>query len=197
MVFSREHTVCQVEVGKHSVTTVIEAVYLGVKFSVDGRMKGESDRISSAISAVGAAERNVFGKRALSWKAKMEVYNAVVLQMMTYCMYVNHEFEEKVLAQAMEMIVLRRVAGVSRPDCIRKDEIRHRLQQRSIVNARRKRKEGELEVESGEVKQKGSDRGDGRTLDMLSLSKTYPTPYEYSIADVVGKTSLYESIRYC
>lgn len=62
MVFSREHTVCQVEVRKHSMTTVIKAVYLGVKFSVDGRMKGESERICSAISAVGAAERNVLGR---------------------------------------------------------------------------------------------------------------------------------------
>lgn len=87
------------------------------------------------------------------------------------------------------MRALRRVAGVSRPDCIRNGEIMHRLQQRSIVDVCSKREEGELEVErDGEAMQEGNDRGDGRTLAKSSLAKAYPTPsYEYSIADVVGE----------
>lgn len=79
MAFSREHTVGKVEVGEHSMMTMIEAVYLGVKSSEDGRMEGELERISFTISAAGTMERNVFGKRELSRKAKTEVYNAVAV----------------------------------------------------------------------------------------------------------------------
>ena len=42
------------------------------------------------------------------------------------------EREGKGQAAATEMSALRKVAGVTRLDCIRKDEIRQRLQQRSI-----------------------------------------------------------------
>ena len=61
-----------------------EVVYLGVKFSVDRMMEGELDRrVGIATSAVGAVQKNVFGRRELSKKAKVEVYNAMV-PMMTF-----------------------------------------------------------------------------------------------------------------
>ena len=46
--------------------------------------------------------------------------------------------KEKAKLQATEMSVLRKVAGVTRLDCIRNDEIR-RLQQRSIVEVVKER----------------------------------------------------------
>ena len=59
-------------------------MYLGVKFSAEGRMEGELDRrIGMAMSAVGAMQK-VFGSRELSKKAKVEVYNAMVVSMITY-----------------------------------------------------------------------------------------------------------------
>ena len=78
-----QHTV---EIEEHSVKSVIETVYLRVKISADGMMEGELDRrrIRSAMSAFGSLKKNVFGSRELSWKAKVEVYNAVVVPMMTY-----------------------------------------------------------------------------------------------------------------
>ena len=64
---------------------VSEAVYLGVKFSEDGRMEGElKRRVGIALGTVGAMKAKVFGNRRLSWKAKMEVYNAIVAPMMMY-----------------------------------------------------------------------------------------------------------------
>ena len=61
-----------------------EVVYLEVKFSADGMMEGELDRrVGITTSAVGAVQKNVFGRRELSKKAKAEVYNAMV-PMMTY-----------------------------------------------------------------------------------------------------------------
>ena len=77
MVISREATECDIKVKGHaqSVKSVNEAVYVGVKFSADGRMDGELDRrIGSAMSAFGALKENVFGSKDLSRKAKMEVY---------------------------------------------------------------------------------------------------------------------------
>ena len=66
---------CNIEVEQHSVKSMKEVVYLGVKLSADGRMEGELDRrVGIAASTVGAMQRNVFGSRELSKKVKMEVY---------------------------------------------------------------------------------------------------------------------------
>ena len=119
------------EIEEHSVKSANETVYLRVKISADGRMEGELDRrIGSAMSTFGSVKKNVFGSRELSWKAKVEVYNAVVVPMMTYGCE-SWVLSEKL--QATEMNVFRKVAGVTRLDCIRNDEIRQRLQHRSIL----------------------------------------------------------------
>ena len=45
---------CNIEVEEHSVKSVKEVVYLGVKFSADGVMEGQLDRrVGIAMSAVG------------------------------------------------------------------------------------------------------------------------------------------------
>ena len=55
MVISRKPMECNIEIEEHSVKSVNETVYLGVKISADGRMKGELDRrIRSAMSALGS-----------------------------------------------------------------------------------------------------------------------------------------------
>ena len=82
MAIGREITGCMVEVEGHNVGNVSEAVYLGVKFSEEGRMEGER-RIGIAMSTVKAMKAIVFENRGSSWKVKMEV-NAMVVPMMTY-----------------------------------------------------------------------------------------------------------------
>ena len=95
-----------------------EVVYLGVMFSANGRMDGELDRrIGSATSAFGALKENVFESKELSRKAKMVVYNAMVVPMMTYgCESSVLREREKARLQATRMSVLRKVAGVTRLD---------------------------------------------------------------------------------
>ena len=121
-------------------------VYLGVnlKFSEDRRMEGDLERrIGIAMSTVGAIKAKVFEDRGLSWKTKMQIYNAMVVPMMTYgCeLWVLRE-KEKSRLEAMEMTsILRKVAAVTRMDHIRNEEIRHRLQQRSTVDVVRERRE--------------------------------------------------------
>ena len=75
---------------------VREAVYLGVKFSEDGRMEGES------------------------WVLREK---------------------EKARLQTAEMNVLRKFAGVTRLEHIRNEEVRQRLQQRSILDVVREKRE--------------------------------------------------------
>ena len=85
MAIGRETTGCKVEVEGHNLENASEAVYLGVKFSEDGRMEGELERrIGMALSTFGAMKAKVFGIRGLSQKAKMQVYNAMVVPVMTY-----------------------------------------------------------------------------------------------------------------
>ena len=61
MVTSRKPTECNIEIEEHSVKSVNETVYPGVKISADGRMEGELDRrIGSAMSAFGSLKKNVF-----------------------------------------------------------------------------------------------------------------------------------------
>ena len=72
----------------------------------------------------------------------MQVYNAMVVPMMTYgCESWVLREKEKSRLQATEMSILRKVAGVTRMDHIRNEEIRQRLEQRSIVDVVRERRE--------------------------------------------------------
>ena len=61
------------------------------------------------MSAVGALQKKVFGSRELSKKAKVEVYNAMVVPMMTCgCYSWMLREREKTRLQASEMSVLRK-----------------------------------------------------------------------------------------
>ena len=119
----------KVEVEGHNVENVREAVYLGLKLSEDGRMEGELERrIGIAMSTVGAMNGKVFGNRGLSWKAKMQVYSAMVVPMMTYgCEPWVLREKEKSRLQAGEMNVLRNVARVTRLEHITNEEVRQRF----------------------------------------------------------------------
>ena len=113
---------------------VSEAVCLWVKFNEDGRMEGELERrVGIAMSTVGAMKAKVFGNRGLSC-------NAVVVPTLTYgCESWVLREKERSRLQAVEVNVLRKVTGVTRSDHIR-NEIRHRLQQRSIIDVVRYRR---------------------------------------------------------
>ena len=87
-------------------------------------------------------QKKAFGSRELSKKAKVEEYNAMVVPMMTYgCESWVLREREKTRLQASEMSVSKKIAGVTRLDCIKNEEIRHRLQQRTIVEVAKERRE--------------------------------------------------------
>ena len=134
---------CNIEVEEYSVESVEEVVYLGIKFSADGRMEGELNRRIAihSMSAVGAFQKKVFGSGELSKKAKVEVYNAIVVPMMSYgCESWLLRKRKKTRLQASKISALRKI-GVTRLEYIRNEEHRHRLQQRSVVKVVKERRE--------------------------------------------------------
>ena len=73
----------------------------------------------------------------------MRVYNAVVVPTLVYgCEAWVLKERDKSRVQAMEMKVLRGVAGVTRLDCVRNEEIRKGLKQEAVVAQVKKRREG-------------------------------------------------------
>jgi len=109
-VVSSEPMECNIEIEEHSVESVQEVVYLGIKFSADRRIEGELNRrIGISMSAVGALQKKVFGSGELCKKAKVEVYNAMVVPMMSYgCESWLLREREKTRLQASKLVYKRR-----------------------------------------------------------------------------------------
>ena len=144
MVFSKDHTECKVEVEGVTIEQARETVYLGVRLSENGGMESELERrIGMAATTVGALREPVFGNKELSKEAKLRVYNAFVVPSLVYgCEAWVLKERDKSRVQAMETKVLRGVAGVTRLDCVRNEEIRKGLKQETVVAQVKRRREG-------------------------------------------------------
>ena len=120
-----------------------ETVYLGVRLSENGGMESELERrIGMAATAVGALREPNFGNKELSKEAKLTVYNAVVVPILVYgCEAWVLRERDTMRLQAMEIQVLRGVAGVTRLDCMRSEEIRKALKQEAVVTQVMRRRE--------------------------------------------------------
>ena len=100
--------------------------YLGVAFTSDGRQDEELDtRIGKASAVVRALHYSVVMKRELSKKAKLSVFKAVFVPILTY----GHEswvMTERMRSQvhASELRFLRRIEGVTLFNKVRSSEIR-------------------------------------------------------------------------
>ena len=103
--------------------------YLGVAFTSDGRQDEELDtRIGKASAVMRALHYSVVMKRELSKKAKLSIFKAVFVPILTY----GHEswvMTERMRSQvqASEMRFLRRIEGVTLFNKVRSSEIRKSL----------------------------------------------------------------------
>ena len=89
-------------------------------------MKSELERRIGRPTTVcsGVSEKNGLENRELISKAKMTVYNAVVVPTLVYgCEAWVLKDRDKTRLQAAEMKVLRRVVGVTRLGCVRNEVI--------------------------------------------------------------------------
>nr|XP_049580441.1 charged multivesicular body protein 1a isoform X3 [Syngnathus scovelli] len=123
MVLDRKRVECPLRIGDEILPQVEEFKYLGVLFTIEGRMEREIDRRIGAASAVmRTLYRSVVVKRELSQKAKLSIYRSI---------YVTETTRSRI--QAAEMSFLRRMSGLSLRDRVRSSVIRERLGVESLL----------------------------------------------------------------
>ena len=121
---------------------VEEFVYLGSVFTSDGKFVQDIERRrAGATRAFGTLKRRLWGRREVSLKVKMTIFNAVVLPVLLYgaTAWLLTQTEERRL-DAFEMRMLRGIVGVRWDDFVRNEDIRERLCQPPVsVKLRRAR----------------------------------------------------------
>ena len=127
---SRNHDQCVLQVNGATLKQVEKFKYLGVAFTSDGRQDEELDtRIGKVSAVMRALHYSVVMKRELSKKAKLSIFKADCVPILTY----GHEswvMTKRVRSQvqASEMMFLRRIEGVTLFNKVRRSsEIRKSL----------------------------------------------------------------------
>ena len=126
---SRNPDQCVLQVNGETLKHVEKFKNLGVAFTSDGRQDEELDtRIGKASAVMRALHYSVVIKRELSKKAKLSIFKAVFVPILTY----GHEswvMTERMRSQvqASEMRLLRRIEGVTLFNTVRGSEIRKSL----------------------------------------------------------------------
>ena len=121
---------------------VRKTVYMGVKLSEDGKIGSEVERRIGMTIQTAEAMKKVYESRDISREVKVTVFEAVVIPTLTYgCeSWVLKERETSRL-QATEMKVLRKIAGVTRMDCVRNETVRERRKVEPILKKVERRRQ--------------------------------------------------------
>ena len=126
---SRNPDQCILQVNGATLKQVEKFKYLGVAFTSDGRQDEElNTRIGKASAVMRVLHYSVVMKRELPKKAKLSIFKAVFVPILTY----GHEswaMTERMRSQvqASEMRFLRRIEGVTLFNKVRSSEIRKSL----------------------------------------------------------------------
>ena len=134
---------------------VEEFAYLGSVFTGDGKFAQDVERTrAGATRAFGTLKRRLWGRRDVSLKVKMKIFNAVVLPVLLYgaSTWALTRTEELRL-DAFEMRMLRNIIGVRWDHFVRNEDIRERLCQPPVsIKLRRARMKwfGHVERMGGE-----------------------------------------------
>ena len=126
---SRNPDQCVLQVNGATLKQVEKFRYLGVAFTSDGRQDEElHTRIGKASAVMRTLHYSIVMKQELSKKAKLSIFKAVFVPILTY----GHEswvMTERMRSQvlASEMRFLRRIEGVTLFNKVRSSEIRKSL----------------------------------------------------------------------
>ena len=117
---------CVLQVNGATLKQVKKFKYLGVAFTSDGRQDEKLDtRIGKATAVMPALHDSVVMKRELSKKAKLSIFKAVFVPILTYdheCWVMTKRMRSQ--AQASEMRCLHRIEGVTLFNKVRSSESR-------------------------------------------------------------------------
>ena len=133
---SRNPDQCVLQVNGATLKQVEKFMYLEVAVTSDGRQDEELDtRIGKASAVMRALHYSVVMKRELSKKAKLSIFKAVFVPILTY----GHEswvMTERMrsIVQASEMRFLRRIEAVTLFNKVRSSEIRKISQHRAVTS---------------------------------------------------------------
>ena len=126
---SRNPDQCVLQVIGATLKQVEKFKYLGVAFTSDGRQDEELDTgIGKASAVMRALHYSVVTKRELSKKAKLSIFKAVFVPILTYG-YESWVMTERMRSQvqASKMRFIRRIEGVTLFNKVRRSEIRKSL----------------------------------------------------------------------
>ena len=126
---SRNPDQCVLQVNGATLKQVEKFKYLGVAFTSDGRQDEELDtRIGKASAVMLALHYSVVMKQELSKKAKLSIFKAVFVHILTY-VHESWVMTERMRSQvqASEMRFLRRIEGVTLFNKVRSSKIRKSL----------------------------------------------------------------------
>ena len=129
MLISREHNEHEIKLEGETLEQVDSYKYLGVIIKSNCSLKEEiNQRISKATKVYGQLGNSIIGKKELTARAKMSIFNSV------YCptlMYGSESWtldgRDKSRLQAAEMKFLRRTIGKTRKDKIRNTRVREEV----------------------------------------------------------------------
>lgn len=110
--------------------------YLGVYMESQGYQNQEINaRIQSAANVYHSMKNSFIGKKEVSTKTKMSVYDSVFVPILIFgCESWVLNKKHKSMLQSMEMKYLRKVLGITRRNRVRNVNIREQLQAQSVIS---------------------------------------------------------------
>ena len=134
MVISREPCRHQIKINRETLEQVDSYKYLGVIISANCSLKEEiNQRISKATKVYSQLGQAFIGKRELTTKTKISIFNSVYCPTLIYGSETwNLDSKEKSRLQAAEMKFLRRSIGKTKRDKIRNTKIREEVKTDSL-----------------------------------------------------------------
>ena len=136
MVISRDSCKHEIKINEEILEQVDSFKYLGVIISSNCSLKEEiNQRISKATNVYSQLGNGFIGKRELTKRTKISIFNSVYCPTLIYGSETwNLDNRDKSRLQAAEMKFLRRSIGKTRKDRIRNTRIREELKTESLVN---------------------------------------------------------------
>ncbi|KAJ8935859.1 hypothetical protein NQ318_015970 [Aromia moschata] len=136
MTGGRPDIAVNVELNGDKVEQVSTMKYLGVHIESQGYQDQEINaRIQSASNMFHSMKSSFIGKKEVSIKTKMSVYNSIYVPILIFgCESWVLNQKHKSMVQSMDMKYLRKVLGITRKDKIRNADIREQLQVQSVLS---------------------------------------------------------------
>ncbi|KAI8431494.1 hypothetical protein MSG28_015996 [Choristoneura fumiferana] len=181
MVFERDETVtdCNIVIGDEQIEQVNEFVYLGSKFTRDGKCESDIERRVNAGNMVKGALHSFMNSRKVSNKARLAVHGGMLVPTLMYgseSWVWQKKHESRI--NAVEMRALRSMIGVKLSDRIRNSEIRKRCGLKEDVVTKIEKESG---VDGG-VFGNTSGEGDSKPLfDFIVPGINLPDAFNFGV----------------